>query len=540
MPSAPSCPAPPSLAPVPASQVAVQRAGPRLPVRLRPWAWPAATLLLIGGLVFAVYGPALGWAFMYDDGIDLARGETRSVLSLLTSAEGAYYYRPLPFLLWKGLHALLGRYDPFWFHLLPLLLHTVNAWLVYGFGRGLGLPRPAAWLAAGLFVLTPFHYQAVPWAGALFHPLVTALMLGALLAYWRARSGYSRGWLAVSLVAAVLALFTQEYAVTLGLLVAGAEWLLWRRGDVRAPRPYALLYLGLAAVFALWWLAVPKWPRPLLPDPLAQAPNALYFLQATLWPIALLWRWAPPALVAQPATVVAAVGVPLVAVGSWQFWRAGRRLWVAVSLGWAAITALPVLATLPWEYLRDGPRLYYLPSVGIALGWAALVLLLPRRGPRRLAVASLLVLLYGAALGHSLAFLAERWAFYAEGSALLQEATALAHAAPRGARVVFANLPAWRAPETPAFPLGTTGVTYVPEYVLLAQSLYVNGATERAIESVACPDLLPGGWPLHYGPHGRPVGRAELAALSADAWAVYAVQYHPLRWARVDLGALVP
>ncbi|HLI27456.1 MAG TPA: hypothetical protein VKZ60_10310 [Chloroflexota bacterium] len=492
----------------------------------------------LAALVFAVYGPALGWAFLYDDGIDLARGETRGVVSLLTSAEGAYYYRPLPFLVWKGLHALLGRYDPFWFHLLPLLLHAANAWLVYAVGRGLGLPSGAALLAAGLFALTPFHYQAVPWAGALFHPLVTTLLLAALAAYWRARTGHGQRWLAASLAAATLALFTQEYAVTLGLLIAGAEWLLWRRRRVRAPRPYTLLYGALAAAFALWWLAVPKWPRPLLADPLAQAPNGLYLLQALLWPVALLWRWAPPALLAQPTVVVAAVGIPLVALGTGLYGRAGRGEWAVVALGWAAITALPVLATLPWEYLRDGPRLYYLPSVGIALGWAALGLLLPPTGGRRRVALAALALLYGAALGHSVAFLAERWRFYAEGSALLHEAVTLAQAAPPGARIVFVNLPAWRAPETPALPLGTTGVTYVPEYVLLAQALHVNGAPARPVESVACPDVLAGGWPLHYGPHGRRVGREELAALSAGAWAVYAVQYHPLRWERLAPAAL--
>lgn len=527
----PSAASSPLAVPAPRSPCALSRraAGAR-------WLVP----LVLAALVCVVYGPALGWAFLYDDGIDLARGEGRSVVSLLTSAEGAYYYRPLPFLVWKGLHALLGRYDPFWFHLLPLLLHAVNTWLVYACGRELGLPRALALLAAALFALTPFHYQAVPWAGALFHPLVTTLVLGALLAYWRARTGHGRRWLAISLVAATLALFTQEYAVTLGLLVAGAEWLLWRRGLVRAPRPYALLYGALAAAFTLWWLAVPKWSRPLPADPLAQVPNALYLLQALLWPVALLWRWAPPALLAHPAAVVAAVGVPLVALGGWLYGRAGRGEWSAVAPGWAAITALPVLATLPWEYLRDGPRLYYLPSAGIALGWAALGLLLPRQGARRHLALAALALLYGAALTHSLAFLAERWRFYAEGSALLREAVALVQAAPPGGRVVFVNLPAWRAPETPALPLGTTGVTYVPEYVHLAQALHVNGAPPRPVESVACPDLLPGGWPLHYGPHGRRVARAELANLSPGAWAVYAVQYHPPRWERVDPAALAP
>ena len=63
-------------------------------------------LLLV--IVSLLYGDVLHYAFMYDDGLDLARGESRSVVSLLTSGEGAFYYRPLPFLVWKGLLRAAG------------------------------------------------------------------------------------------------------------------------------------------------------------------------------------------------------------------------------------------------------------------------------------------------------------------------------------------------------------------------------------------------------------------------------------------------
>src|SRR4051794_15118430 len=66
-----------------------------------------AACLLLAALAVALYRDVLAYAFMYDDGLDLSRGEQRSVLSLLTSAEGAFYYRPLPFLIWKAMHALL-------------------------------------------------------------------------------------------------------------------------------------------------------------------------------------------------------------------------------------------------------------------------------------------------------------------------------------------------------------------------------------------------------------------------------------------------
>jgi len=325
--------------------------------------WPLAAGLTASALVLlsmllavgALYGDALGYAFMYDDGLDLTRGEGRSVLSLLTSGEGAFYYRPLPFVLWKGLHGMIGRYDPFWFHLLPLVVHALNGWLLYQMARALGVRSMVAGLASALFVTFPFHYQAVPWAGALFHPLVTALVLSSLLAYRAARrSGARRYWL-LSLTAAALALFTHESAVTVGVLAAGLEWWMVRRGDVNRWRPYALVYLGLALAFAGWWLSVPKWPRTFTPDLEAIGRNTLMYLQALLWPLALTWRWAPPPLLDRPEQVVATVGPLAVGMAAWCIFRARRAELAGLAAGWLIVTALPVWATLPRSTSRTAP-----------------------------------------------------------------------------------------------------------------------------------------------------------------------------------------
>ncbi len=496
----------------------------------------AVVPLALLATVCALYGDSLGYAFMYDDGLDLARGEQRTVLSLLTSGEGAFYYRPLPFILWKGMHALLGRYDPFWFHLPPLLLHALNAWLLYRLARALRLGPVAAAVAAGFFVTFPFHYQVVPWAGALFHPLVTALMLGALLTYRAARLRGSAGWLACSLACALLALFTQEYAVTLGLLVAGLELWLWRQGDVPRPRPYALLYLGLAGAFALWWLAVPKWPRAFTFDGQSLVRNGLMFLQALLWPLAVAWRWAPPWLLARPEAAVVVTAALALPLAGWLYAR-GRALGLlALALGWLAITALPVWATLPWQYVEDGARLYYLPSVGIALAWGGLAGLVAARGRGRAVGQALAAGLCLWAVAHSLAFFAPRRAMYAKGTALLREAVALASRAPADGHVLFVNLPAWQAPDWPAFPLGNTGVTFVPEYVLLGQALHVNGAGPAAVESLAT-DALPGGWPAHYGPHGAWTDLPAVERAAAAATAAYVTRFGP---AQLALEPLLP
>ena len=203
-----------------------------------------------------------------------------------------------------------------------MLLHALNAYLVYRLARALRLGPPTSLIAALLFVVFPFNYQVVPWAGAVFHPLVTALILLSLLTYRAARLHGATGWLVCSLICAALALFTHEYAVTLGVLIAGVELWLWREGDVPGWRPYALLYFGLAGGYLLWWAAVPKWPRAYTIDGVSLWRNALMFLQAACWPLTLGWRWAPASLLNHPELSVAALSALVLPLVTWLSWRA--------------------------------------------------------------------------------------------------------------------------------------------------------------------------------------------------------------------------
>jgi hypothetical protein len=291
-------------------------------------------------------------------------------------------------------------------------------------------------------------------------------------------------------------------------------------------RPYALAYFGVAAAYLLWWAAVPKWPRAYSLDAESLWRNALMFLQAGLWPITIGWRSAPPALLERPELSLAVLGSLIAPLLGWLFWRARALSWLALAVLWLGITALPVWLTLSWEYLEDGARLYYLPGVGIAIGWAAHTRLLAERGWQRRAGQVALVALYTWAVWQSLAFLAARQAMYEEGTRLLRDAAAASAAAPASAELLYVNFPAWKAPHEPAFPLGNTGVTFVPEYVLLGQALHVNGGGPATINSRASRDLPPG-WPNHYGPQGQWASDEELREEVDAATACYVVRYPP-------------
>ncbi len=311
---------------------------------LAPW----AALLVCSALVAAVYGQALGFAFTFDDPLDLPRAEGRSVWSLLSTSEGYAYYRPIPFILWKGLRALQGHYDKASLHGLTLLAHTLGAWLLYLLLRRLA---GGHWgiLASVLFVVYPFSYQAVFGAHTLFHPLMTAAILASLVLYFDARARQDRlrpVRLAGSVLAACVALWTHESGVVILPLVAGLELVLLARAGGWRPSWWPLLHGAATAFFLVVWLTVPKWPRQ---DPwtaASLAPNARYFLQGVIYPVAAQLkaageRWGfDPARAVWPAIVATLLGLLVV-------YTVGRRPWVpVVALAAAAIVLVPAWALL--------------------------------------------------------------------------------------------------------------------------------------------------------------------------------------------------
>jgi hypothetical protein len=173
-------------------------------------------------LALALYGGSLRYPFFWDDPEDLMMmAQAHSVVTLVTTRV-CPYYRPLAFVLWKTLHALQGRFDPLTFHLLHVLTHALNGVLTYKLARRLIGQRIVATAAAVLFVLYPHSYQAVTWVTT-NQPGITALLLGALIAYYDGRVRGSRWLLWISLTLMAIALPWHENATSFGIIVAALE-----------------------------------------------------------------------------------------------------------------------------------------------------------------------------------------------------------------------------------------------------------------------------------------------------------------------------
>lgn len=111
----------------------------------------------------------------------------------------------------------------------------------------------APWAAALLFATHPLHDEAVTYIAARAHPMSTALALVAIWSYVRMRretASRASGvlWLAVSLVAALLAALAKETALMIPVWVVALEWCVF--GDLR-PKLATLRRTALAGLVLL-------------------------------------------------------------------------------------------------------------------------------------------------------------------------------------------------------------------------------------------------------------------------------------------------
>ncbi len=361
-----------------------------------------AGLVLLLAAVLA-YLPALRGGFVWDDddyvtqNPCLTRG-LEGLRELWIPGHTPQYY-PAVFTTFWIERALWGL-DPRGYHALNVLLHALNALLVWRLARALGLR--GAWLLAALFALHPVHVESVAWVTERKNVLSALFWLLAALAYLRfderreaarALQAAERAppwrWYAASLALFALALFAKT--VTCSLPAALVLMLLWRRQRLGARRlvplaPFFALGLALAlhtahlerthvgaegADFAFG-----------ASERLRIAAHALLFYPRKLlvpWPLSFIYpRWDPATLAWWPvaALLLAALGLACA-------WRRGRR-GPALALAFFAGSLVPALGffdVYPMRYSFVADHFQYLASLGVLALVAAAGAALHERRP---------------------------------------------------------------------------------------------------------------------------------------------------------------
>lgn len=306
--------------------------------------------------------------FFNDDFLWLQDAAHTMTLSNLWSHRVIDFFRPLVNLTFY-LSERISPGDILFYNWTNLLLHFLNAVLVYVLLTALLRDRLVAAVAGILFAVTCVHTGAVFWVSARTTLLSTCLLLGALVLLTRPRFGVIG-----PLVLYILALAAKETAAVGCLLVlliysvAGNDRRrAVGRGDVAAFMFVTLLYFVLRLLlmgrfFQENWSLGPHLLRNL---------GGGFLYQLYPWPLfSFVFRSAGHFAAPQQLLWPEVLALPLVALLVWLGWRMRKRRSMLLAVGWSLIALLPsslfTYRFFSTESMTQN-RYYYLSSVGSVL-----------------------------------------------------------------------------------------------------------------------------------------------------------------------------
>src|SRR6266404_4193627 len=214
--------------------------------------WLLALALAV--VTFVVYFPALGGGFVFDDELIIRNPLVHANDGLPRfwfTTEAPDYY-PLTWSLWWVQWRLWGD-NAMGYHLVNVLLHAVNAVLIWMVLRRLKIP--GAWLAALLFAIHPVNVATVAWISEQKNTLSMLFYAVAVLLYLKFDDEGDSRWYGFSLTAFLLALFSKTAVVMLPVVLLGCIWWRWGRiqwKDLLRTLPFFALSLGSALV-TIWF-----------------------------------------------------------------------------------------------------------------------------------------------------------------------------------------------------------------------------------------------------------------------------------------------
>ncbi|MDD3604008.1 MAG: hypothetical protein PHD86_02330 [Kiritimatiellae bacterium] len=353
--------------------------------------------ILLFVMTFALFSPALSFSLVsFDDPVFITHNPIifngfswQAMKSAFTELHGdECMYVPL---LWISYLLDLKFFgasstNPWGFHFTSILIHALNSVLLFLLLHGFCRKPWRALFFAAIWALHPLRVESVAWVTSRKDVLSTFFALLCILAYFRGRSGESRGnsslrgvaaWHGAAFLLFILGLLVKPMLVTVPFLLLLLDiWPLQRLDGVpRASLPAAggrlllekLPYFVAAAAASLAvyltqtkaMSTVPLWIR-LYCIP----PNYLFYLHKFLYPVRLC-AMVPREQVA-PAYFLLSTAF-LASVSAWIWMR--RREQPHEIIGWLIFLGLlfPVIGIVVIGVYPVADRYSYLPSMGLSI-----------------------------------------------------------------------------------------------------------------------------------------------------------------------------
>jgi Flp pilus assembly protein TadD len=337
-------------------------------------------VLLVLGLVVVTaiaFAPVTGHPFVrlddYGYVVDNARvleGPTAGNLAWAWTAFEMANWHPLTW--WSHmLDARIHGTDAGGHHLTNLVLHALNAVLLFAILFRLTAARWRSVVVAALFAVHPLHVETVAWVAERKDVLSTLFGLLAVGAYaaWVRGAGAWRYALALLLFAASLA--SKPMLVTLPMILLLLDYGVFKRipSALRRALVEKIPFLALSGVSVGLTLAAQRGAMAdvaVIPWSLRLGNAAISYwryIAKMLWPADLSIFYTYPSLGGWPFVQVACAVIGLVAV-SVLVWRSGRR-WAVTGWLFYLGTLVPVIGLVQVGRQSMADRYTYVPLIGL-------------------------------------------------------------------------------------------------------------------------------------------------------------------------------
>lgn len=352
-------------------------------------------------VVFVIYLPAGKEFFALDDPQYVVNNEqiAHPGLSLFSTTINGNYH-PLT-LLSLALDFKLFKMSASGYHFTSLLLHTMNAILLFLFILRISRRSWVALVTALLFAAHPMHVESVAWISERKDVLYVFFYLASLLCYVNyVDAGFKRKDLGYTLLFFVLSLLSKGQAVTLPLALLLTDYLLQRKMDKRCWLE-KLPFLALSLVFGSVAYYSQK-DAGAVPEEIMHLP----FFERILMACFALWNYLYKALLPVQLSVMhpypAKTGgaysfivylSPLLALGTlgliaWR-WRGNRN--VVFGLGFFLVNIILLLQLIPVGGAIVAERYSYLSYAGLFYLAACGLYYLWERSSNRISLAAVLI-----------------------------------------------------------------------------------------------------------------------------------------------------
>lgn len=354
----------------------------------RPRFRRAAIILLLLVTTF-VYAPVRHYDFVrYDDPgyvVDhplVRQGLSQATIFRAFTTTTGGFWQPLTVLSHMLDRELFG-FRPGAHHLVNLILHLANVFLLVTLLARTTRAFWASWLVAALFALHPLNVESVAWVAERKNLLSTFFWLACALSYVRyARERSLRNYVAVA-AGMTASLLCKPMGVTIPVTLLLLDG--WPLGRLKSPRGLVPLVIdklplfALSAVFGLLAIFTQHavgatdsgagWT--LSTRVVHVMGNYLHYVGKLIWPVRLAALYPRVPVAWGAGAWLAGVGV---LAGFTAVAASARRRVPALPLGWLwyVVTLLPVAGIVMVGYHSAADRFAYVPGIGLFImaAWA--------------------------------------------------------------------------------------------------------------------------------------------------------------------------